>query len=56
MVAESQLETQPGATNSPEWLWLPLPWCWLITEKYVLLDKLKAIKSISYTEKGAQNS
>ena len=32
------------------------PWYWLNTEKYVLLDKLKAIKSIPYMEQEVQNS
>ena len=33
-----------------------LPWYWLNTEKYALLYKLKAIKTIPYMEQEAQNS
>lgn len=31
------------------------PWCWLNAEKYALLDKLKASKSIPYMEQEGQN-
>ena len=43
-----------GNRNGLGLLYFP-SWYWLNTEKYALLDKLKAIKSIPYTEQEAQN-
>ena len=57
MVADLRLEAmQPVVTGTVLSCFSFPPWYWLNTEKYALLDKLKAIKSISYTEKGAQIS
>ena len=57
MVAESQLSVmQPLVTVMVLSHFSFLPWYWLNTEKYAFLDKFKAIKSIPYGEKEAQNS
>ena len=62
MVAKLQLEAmQPEVIGMvlghlvPSFYSFPA-WYWLNTEKYALLDKLKAIKSIPYTEQETQNS
>ena len=57
MVAESQLSVmQPLVTVMVLSHFSFLPWYWVNTEKYTLLDKLKAIRSITYTEEETQNS
>ena len=57
MVAESQLAARQLVAT---WMVLSCfslpPWYWLNTEKYALLDKLKAIKSIPYTKQEAHSS